>query len=167
MLTEQVAGDEVRVIDEVGGQLGVFSIKDALRLARNQGLDLFLIQPDANPPLACIMDYGRYKFEQAKRAGTMKKRHHAAVVKELRMHYEINDHDYQLKVSRAQKALNGGDKINAQVLLRGREIEHADIAIALMKRFANDLQDLAVIDKGPHVEGEAVTMLLSPDRQDL
>lgn len=162
LMTDQMDGDEVRVIDEAGGQLGVFSAKNAWRLARNQGLDLFLIQPDANPPLACIMDYGRYKFEQAKRTVTEKKRHHVSEVKVLKVPYQMNERDYELKLGTARKLLEGGDKINARILLRGQETEKSDVAVTLLKKLAEDLKDFAVLDREPHLVGKTVTMFLSP-----
>jgi len=153
---------EVLLIDNKGIPLGIFSAKDALRMARDKGLDIFLIQPDANPPVARILDYGRYKFESEKRTQEIKKRYHISEIKELKMRYKIDDQDYQIKLNSAKKILKDGAKINVYIILRGRETEHANMAIALMKRFADDLHDLATIHKAPHLEGKTVIMLLSP-----
>jgi translation initiation factor IF-3 len=136
-----------------------------LQTAREKGLDLFLVQPDASPPVARIMDYGRYKFEQEKRARETKKKHHIVDVKELKMRYKIEDHDYQVKIRSAHKFLNAGDKIKVLIMLRGREVQHAGLALSLMNRFAEDLKDLAMIDREPKLEGKTVIMILSPQPQ--
>ncbi|HEY9870240.1 MAG TPA: translation initiation factor IF-3 [Candidatus Obscuribacterales bacterium] len=165
LLNERIRDREVRLIDEDGTQLGIVPTKEALLAAREKGLDLFLVQPDASPPVARIMDYGRYKFEQEKRAREAKKKHHVVDVKELKMRYKIEDHDYQVKVRSAQKFLNAGDKIKVIIMLRGREVQHADLALNLMNRFADDLKDLAMIDREPKLEGKTVIMILSPHPQ--
>ena len=162
LLNERIRDREVRLIDEDGSQLGIVQTKEALVAAREKGLDLFLVQPDASPPVARILDYGRYKFEQEKRAREAKKKHHVADVKELKMRYKIEEHDYQVKVRSAQKFLHDGDKIKVLIMLRGREAQHADMAFTLMNRFAYALKDLAIIDREPRMEGKTVIMILSP-----
>ena len=162
LLNERIRDREVRLIDEDGSQLGIVPTREALSTAREKGLDLFLVQPDASPPVARIMDYGRYKFEQEKRAREAKKKHHIADVKELKMRYKIEDHDYQVKVRSAMKFLHDGDKIKVLIMLRGREVQHADMAMDLMNRFAGELKDLAMIDREPKLEGKTVIMILSP-----
>lgn len=108
------------------------------------------------------MDYGRYKFDLEKKARETKRKHHVVDVKEIKMRYKIEEHDYQVKLRSAQKFLNDGDKIKVLTILRGREMQHADMAIALMNRFADQLKDLAMIDREPKVEGKSVIMILSP-----
>lgn len=162
LLNERIRDREVRLIDEDGSQLGIVPTREALATAREKGLDLFLVQPDASPPVARIMDYGRFKFEQEKRAREAKKKHHIVDVKELKMRYKIEDHDYQVKLRSAQKFLNEGDKIKVLIMLRGREVQHASLALALMNRFADELKDLAIIDREPKLEGKTVIMILSP-----
>lgn len=153
---------EVRLIDEDGTQLGIMSTKQATEIARDRGLDLFLVHPDANPPVARIMDYGKYKFDLQKRARTTKRRHHQRNLKIVKMRYEIGSRDYQVKLRQCKDFLNAGDKIRVVIALHGREAAHADLAIALMNRFANELMDCAVIDSSPEHEGGTVTMLLGP-----
>jgi translation initiation factor IF-3 len=162
LLNDRIRDREVRLIDEDGGQLGIVPPRDALATAREKGLDLFLVQPDASPPVARIMDYGRFKFEQEKRAREAKKKHHIVDVKELKMRYKIEDHDYQVKVRSAQKFLTEGDKIKVLIMLRGREVQHAGLAMSLMNKFSNELKDLAMIDREPKLEGKTVIMILSP-----
>lgn len=162
LLNERIRDREVRLIDEDGAQLGIVPTRDALLTAKEKGLDLFLVQPDANPPVARIMDYGRFKFEQEKRARETKRKHHVVDVKEIKMRYKIEDHDYNVKLRAAQKFLTDGDKIKVLTILRGREMQHKDMAITLMNRFANELKEVAMIDREPKIEGKSVIMILSP-----
>lgn len=162
LLNERIRDREVRLIDEDGTQLGILPTKEALTTAREKGLDLFLVQPDANPPVARILDYGRHKFEQDKKARETKKKHHIVDVKEIKMRYKIEDHDYQVKLRAAVKFLNDGDKIKVVTILRGREMQHKDMAMSLMQKFAGELKELALMDREPKMEGKSVIMILSP-----
>ncbi len=161
-LNERIRDREVRLIDEDGTQLGIVPTREALATAREKGLDLLVVQPDGNPPVARILDYGRYKFDLEKRARETKKKHHVQDVKEIKMRYKIEDHDFQVKLRSAQKFLTDGDKIKTVILLRGREMQHADMAIDLMNRFADALKDLGMIDREAKLEGKSVIMILSP-----
>ena len=132
------------------------------RLPEEKGLDLFVVQPDANPPVAKIMDYGRYKFEAEKKARETKRKHHIVDIKELKMRYKIEEHDYQVKLRAAQKFLTDGDKIKVLTILRGREMQHKSMAMDLMTKFANELKEIAIMDREPKMEGKSVIMILSP-----
>lgn len=165
LLNERIRDREVRLIDEEGNQMGIVPTREALGIAKERGLDLFLVQPDAAPPVARIMDYGRFKFEQEKRSREAKKKHHIVDVKEIKMRYKIEDHDYQVKIRSAHKFLGEGDKIKVLIALRGREVQHADLALALMDRFLGDLNDLAIVDREAKLEGKSVIMILSPNPQ--
>jgi translation initiation factor IF-3 len=156
LLNERIRDREVRLIDEDGTQLGIVPTREALATAKDKGLDLFLVQPDASPPVARIMDYGRHKFEQEKRNREAKKKQHVVDVKEVKMRYKIEDHDYQVNVKKGHKFLNEGE-------LRGREVQHAKMAIELMNRYFNDMNDLAIFDREPKLEGKSVIMILSPN----
>ncbi len=162
LLNERIRDREVRLIDEDGTQLGIILTREALQTAKEKGLDLFLVQPDANPPVAKILDYGRFKFESDKRERETKKKHHYVDVKEIKMRYKIEDHDYQVKVKSGHKFLNDGDKVKVIILLRGREMQHKGMAIDLMNRFANELKDLGIVDREPRIEGKSVMMIISP-----
>lgn len=164
-LNDRIRVPELRLIDDEGNQVGIVRTKDALAQAKERGLDLFLVQPDAVPPVAKIMDYGRYKFEQDKKAKEAKKRQHQADVKEIKMRYKIEDHDYQVKLRNAKKFLNNGDKIKVVTMLRGREMQHSSMAVELMNRFAEELVDLSIMDRPPKIEGRNVIMILSPGSQ--
>lgn len=162
LLNERIRDRELRLIDEEGNQLGIVPTREALSTARERGLDLYVVQPDANPPVAKIMDYGRFKFEQEKKARETKRKHHVVDVKEIKMRYKIEEHDYQVKLRNAQKFLNDGDKIKVLTILRGREMQHKDMAMKLMQKFADELKDLAMMDREPKMEGKSVLMILSP-----
>jgi translation initiation factor IF-3 len=162
LLNERIRDREVRLIDEEGGQLGILPTREALQTAREKGLDLFVVQPDANPPVAKIMDYGRYKFETEKKARETKRKHHIVDIKELKMRYKIEEHDYQVKLRAAQKFLTDGDKIKVLTILRGREMQHKSMAMDLMTKFANELKEIAIMDREPKMEGKSVIMILSP-----
>lgn len=164
-MNDRIRVPELRLIDDEGNQVGIVRTKDALAQAKERGLDLFLVQPDAVPPVAKIMDYGRYKFEQDKKAKEAKKRQHQADVKEIKMRYKIEDHDYQVKLRNAKKFLNNGDKIKVVTMLRGREMQHSNMAVELMNRFAEELVDLSIVDRPPKIEGRNVIMILSPGSQ--
>jgi translation initiation factor IF-3 len=162
LLNERIRDKEVRLIDEDGSQLGIVATREALQTAKEKGLDLFLVQPDANPPVARIMDYGRYKFDMEKKNRETKKKHHIVDVKEIKMRYKIEEHDYQVKVRSGQKFLNDGDKIKVLIMLRGREMQHKGLALDLMHKFSNELKDLCIVDREPRIEGKSVIMILSP-----
>ncbi len=161
-LNDRIRDREVRLIGEDGSQMGIVPTREALATAKEKGLDLLLVQPDANPPVARILDYGRFKFENEKKARESKKKQHIQDVKEIKMRYKIEDHDFQVKLRAAQKFLTDGDKIKVLTLLRGRELQHADMAISLMSRFADQLKDLGLIDKEAKLEGKSVIMILAP-----
>ncbi|MBP6348982.1 MAG: translation initiation factor IF-3 [Candidatus Obscuribacter sp.] len=161
-LNERIRDREVRLIDEEGNQLGIVLTREALATAKEKGLDLLLVQPDANPPVAKILDFGRHKFELEKKARESKRKQHIQDVKEIKMRYKIEDHDFQVKLRSAQKFLTEGDKIKVLILLRGREMQHANMAIDLMNRFAEELKELGMMDREPKLEGKSVIMILNP-----
>ncbi|MBX9572896.1 MAG: translation initiation factor IF-3 [Candidatus Obscuribacterales bacterium] len=165
LLNERIRDREVRLIDEEGNQLGILNTREALGIARERGYDLFLVQPDASPPVARIMDYGRYKFEQEKRAREAKKKHHIVDVKEIKMRYKIEEHDYQTKLRHAKEFLTDGDKVKVLIMLRGREVQHKDLALSLMAKFWKELEELAIMDREAKLEGKSVIMILAPNPQ--
>lgn len=162
LLNERIRVREVRLIDEEGNQVGIVQTRQALTQAKELGLDLFLVQPDANPPVAKIMDFGRYKFEQDKKARETKKKQHQADVKEIKMRYKIEEHDYQVKLRKATEFLTDGDKVKCVIPLRGREMQHSNMAMDLMNRFSEELKELGAPDKEPKIEGRNIIMILSP-----
>jgi translation initiation factor IF-3 len=138
--------------------------RDALKIAEEKELDLVLVSDKADPPVCRIMDYGKFKFEQEKKAREAKKKQHTSDVKEVKMRYKIEEHDYNVCVNRAERFLKSGDKVKATVMFKGREIQHKDLAEVLLKRLANDLQTHAEVQQEPKQEGRNMTMMLSPKK---
>ncbi|PSB01838.1 translation initiation factor IF-3 [Merismopedia glauca CCAP 1448/3] len=163
-INERIRFPKIRVIDVDGAQVGVVTPQDALRLAEERELDLVLVSDKADPPVCRIMDYGKYKFELEKKAREAKKKQHTADVKEVKMRYKIEEHDYQVRVNQAERFLKSGDKVKATITFRGREIQHSDLAEELLKRMATDLQELAEVQQAPKKEGRNMMMLLSPKK---
>lgn len=163
-INERIRFPKIRVIDTDGEQLGVITPKEALQIAEQKDLDLVLVSDKADPPVCRIMDYGKYKFEQEKKAREAKKKQHTADVKEVKMRYKIEDHDYNVRVNQAQRFLKSGDKVKATITFRGREIQHTDLAEDLLKRMADDLQEIAEVQQAPKKEGRNMMMLLSPKK---
>ncbi len=163
-INDRIRFPKIRVIDADGGQLGIMTPKDATKMAEDKELDLVLVSDKADPPVCRIMDYGKFKFEQEKKAREARKKQHTADVKEVKMRYKIEEHDYQVRISSAQRFLKEGDKVKATVMFRGREIQHADLAEDLLKRMAVDLEPVAEIQQAPKREGRNITMLMAPKK---
>ena len=163
-INERIRFPKIRVIDTDRSQLGILTPEEALRLAEEKGLDLVLVSDSADPPVCRIMDYGKYKFEQEKKAREAKKKQHTADVKEVKMRYKIEKHDYEVRVNNAERFLKSGDKVKATITFRGREIQHANLAEALLKRMAADLEEVAEVQQMPKREGRNMMMLLSPKK---
>ncbi|MBW4647376.1 MAG: translation initiation factor IF-3 [Kastovskya adunca ATA6-11-RM4] len=163
-INERIRYPKIRAIDTDGSQLGIMSPEDALRIAETKELDLVLVSDKADPPVCRIMNYGKYKFEQEKKAREDRKKQHTADVKEVKMRYKIEEHDYQVRVSQAERFIKSGDKVKATVTFRGREIQHSDLAEDLLKRMATDLEGIAEVQQYPKREGRNMMMLLSPKK---
>jgi len=163
-INDKIRFPKIRAIGNDGEQLGIISPQEALRMAEEKGLDLVLVSDKADPPVCRIMDYGKYKFEQEKKAREARKKQHTADVKEVKMRYKIEDHDYQVRINNAQRFLKSGDKVKATITFRGREIQHSNLALELLKRMADDLQEVAEVQQAPKREGRNMMMLLSPKK---
>jgi translation initiation factor IF-3 len=163
-INERIRFPKIRVIDTDGGQLGIMVPRDALRMAEEKELDLVLVSDKADPPVCRIMDYGKFKFEQEKKAREARKKQHTSDVKEVKMRYKIEDHDYHVRVNQAEKFLKSGDKVKATIMFRGREIQHSDLAETLLMRMATDLQEVAEVQQAPKREGRNMMMMLSPKK---
>jgi translation initiation factor IF-3 len=161
---ERIRFPEIRVIDFGGEQLGILTPKEALAIAQEKDLDLVLVSETADPPVCKIMDYGKYKYEQDKKIKEAKKKQHNADVKEVKMRYKIEEHDYNVRVKNAERFLKSGDKVKATVSFRGREIQHANLAEKLLQRMASDLEAVAEVQQYPKREGRNMMMLLSPKK---
>lgn len=164
-INERIKYPKVRVIDGDGTQLGIMSPGEALQLAQEKEQDLVLVSDKADPPVCRIQDYGKYKFEQEKKAREAKKKQHTADVKEVKMRYKIEEHDYNVRLNHAKKFLKKGDKVKATISFRGREIQHSNLAEDLLKRLAKDLEEEAEVQQEPKREGRNMMMLLSPKKE--
>lgn len=133
----------------------------ALDMARSKNLDLVAISPNAEPPVAKILDYGKYKFQAEKKAKEAKKKQHTVALKEIKMRYKIDVHDYNVRIKRIKKFIEAGNKVKVVIMLRGREIQHSDLAMELMERIKGDLEDTQyTMEKKPSREGPNVVMIL-------
>ncbi|MFN5854777.1 MAG: translation initiation factor IF-3 [Pseudanabaenaceae cyanobacterium] len=164
MINERIRFPKIRVIDTEGGQLGILTPREALQMAELKELDLVLVSDKADPPVCRIMDYGKFKFEQEKKAREARKKQHTSDVKEVKMRYKIEEHDYRVRINHAERFLKEGDKVKATVMFRGREIQHADLAEHLLNRMAQDLEAVAEIQQAPKREGRNITMLMAPKK---
>jgi translation initiation factor IF-3 len=135
-----------------------------MAIANEKELDLVLVSDKADPPVCRIMDYGKFKFEQEKKAREARKKQHTAEVKEVKMHYNIDDHDYNVRIAHAKRFLNEGNKVKATVMFRGREIQHSNLAENLLNRMASDLQELGEVQQAPKKEGRNMMLLLAPKK---
>ncbi|MDR0905649.1 MAG: translation initiation factor IF-3 [Oscillospiraceae bacterium] len=161
-INEEIRDKEVRLIGDDGEQLGIMSSEAALNIAIEKELDLVKIAPGGNPPVCKIMDYGKYKFEQAKRDKEAKRNQHIVEVKEIRMSPGIGINDFNVKLKNGQKFLADGDRLKVTVRFRGREMAHTNIGEDLLKKFAELCEELAAMDKNPKLEGRHMSMFLSP-----
>jgi len=166
-INERINYPELRVVDSDGQQLGVIDRLKALEIASQRELDLVLVSEKAKPPVCRIMDYGKYKFEQEKKAKEARKKSHQTEVKEVKMRYKIDKHDYDVRIGQALRFLKSGDKVKCTVIFRGREIQHSNLAETLLLRMANDLEEQSEVQQSPKREGRNMIMFLSPRKTPL
>ena len=162
-MNERIRAKEVRLIDQNGENLGVVETVKALKMAYDADLDLVLISPNQVPPVAKILNYGKYKYELDKKAKEAKKKQHTVEVKEVKIRYKIDTHDYQVRIKSIQKFISQGNKVKVVIMMRGREMQHSNLAFDLANRFIEDLKnDPLVVEKKPMLEGRNVTLYLAP-----
>jgi translation initiation factor IF-3 len=152
----------VRVIGEDGSQLGVLPVEEALALAQERGLDLVEVAATARPPVVKIMDYGKYKFEEAKAARAAKKKQHVIQLKEVKFRPGIDDHDFEFKTRHAREFLKDGNKVKVTMMYRGRQIAHLEFGKAVLDRVAQAVADIGKIEMEPKLEGRNMTMVIAP-----
>ena len=162
MINERIRDKEVRLIGQDGEQLGIMSAKEALDLAEQKNLDLVKIAPQSNPPVCKIMDYSKFRYEQAKREKENRKNQKQVETKEIRLSVTIDVGDFNTKVNQAKKFLASGHKVKVSIRLKGRMMTHSDLGIENMKRFAASLEEEANVDKAPKLDGRQILMFLSP-----
>lgn len=163
IMNEKIRSKEVRLIDENGNNHGVVPTAKALEMADEAGLDLVVISPNQAPPVAKILDYGKYKYDMAKKAKEAKKKQHVVEVKEVKVRYKIDVHDYEVRLKNVRKFISQGNKVKIVVMLRGREMQHSNLAFELAERFLADFaNDPIQVEKKPQLEGRNVTLYLAP-----
>ena len=160
-INRQIKAREVQLIGENGEKLGVISFNEALEKAEEKNLDLVLVAPNANPVVCKIMNYGKYKFEQAKKEKEAKKKQKTLEVKELRVTPNIEEHDFEFKSKNARKFLIAGNKVKITVRFRGRELNNVKMGENVLNDFAKELEDVAVVEKAPKLEGKNMFIILA------
>ena len=161
-INEEIKDKDVRLIDEDGTQLGIMPTSEAFQIAIDKELDLVKIAAASSPPVCKIMDYGKYRFEQAKRDKEARRHQHIVEVKEIRMSPSIGLNDFNVKLNHGQKFLKEGDRLKVTVRFRGREMAHTNIGEDLLKKFAAECAEFGSVDKNPKLEGRHMTMFLTP-----
>jgi translation initiation factor IF-3 len=159
----EIRGAEVRVIDEDGTMLGVFSPQEALRMAEGKGLDLIEIAPTAKPPTCKIMDYGKFKYENKKKEHQARKNQTVIVIKEIQLRPRTDQHDLEVKLRHARRFLLEGDKVKVNLRFYGREMAHQELGMNLLKKVANMINDIAMVEVPPKMEGRQLFVLFAPD----
>ena len=164
MINEKIRDKEIRLIGQEGEQLGIMSARDAMKMAREADLDLVKIAPQAKPPVCKIIDYGKYRYELARKEKEAKKKQRTMEVKEVRLSPNIDTNDLNTKANHARKFLTKGDKVKVTLRFRGREMAHVNYSKQILDSFCEMLADVAVIDKPPKMEGRSMVMFLSEKR---
>ena len=164
MINEQIRDKEVRLIGENGDQLGIMSAREAMKLAQEAELDLVKIAPTAKPPVCKIIDYGKYKYEQARKEKEAKKKQKTVEVKEVRLSPNIDTNDLNTKINNAKKFISKGNKVKVTLRFRGREMAHVQQSKHILDDFAETLADVAVVEKPAKMEGRAMSMVLAEKR---
>jgi translation initiation factor IF-3 len=164
-INERIRVKEVRLIDEKGEQVGVVDTKDAMERARATDLDLVEVAPDARPPVARLLDYSKYKYEQEQKAKQARKHQTQVNVREIKLRPKIADHDYETKKGHVVRFLKGLDKVKVTIMFRGREQAHPERGRALLQRLYDDISELATIEQDPQQEGRNMHMLVAPSKE--
>ncbi len=161
-VNQMIRAQEVRLVGEKGEQLGIMPLSQAQDTARKHDLDLVEVAPTAVPPVCRLLDYGKYKYQQAKKEQEMRKGQKVSLLREIRLRPKIGDHDFEAKARKARKLLAEGDKVKVTVLFRGREITHPELGWKLLQRMTETLNENASIDKQPAMEGKRMNIILTP-----
>lgn len=162
---ERIRIPQVRVVDEDGTQLGIMDTREALRVAKDKGMDLVEVAPNADPPVCRIMDYGKFKYQEQKRKQEAKKKQTVIQIKEVKFRPKTDEHDYQTKLRHIIKFLDKGDRCKVTIFFRGREIVHKDRGLMMLERVMEDTKDIAKVESQPMHEGRTMSMMLSPTQK--
>ncbi len=162
LINERIRSQEVRVINQEGEQLGILPLKEALRIAAEEDLDLVEVAPQSRPPVCKIMDYGKFKYEQSKKTHEAKKSQTIIQVKEVKMRPKTEEHDFQYKLRHIKRFLDKGNKAKVCVIFRGREFNHKEMGRSILDRVAEEVKDIAIIEQAPKLEGRNMAMIIAP-----
>ncbi|HKJ80746.1 MAG TPA: translation initiation factor IF-3 [Ignavibacteriaceae bacterium] len=163
-VNEEIRASQVRVIDVDGSQLGVFTVKDALKVAAERGQDLIEIAPQAKPPVCKIIDYGKFRYEQQKREKLQRKNQTVSVLKEIRLHPNTDVHDFEFKAKHAINFLEEGNKVKVSVMFKGREMAYTEQGEELLNKFIEKVEDIAKIESPIKMEGRNMNVILVPSK---
>jgi translation initiation factor IF-3 len=163
-INERIRVPEVRVIDEDGNQVGVMKTPDALRVAQQRELDLVEVAPEARPPVCRVLDYSKYKYEQAQKLKQARKHQQQITVREIKFRPKIAQHDYDTKKGHVERFLLHKDKVKVTIMFRGREVTHPERGVAILDRLAEELSELSVVEQRPMQDGRNMTMMLAPSK---
>jgi len=163
-VNDRIRVPQVRLIDETGAQLGVMDTNEALRVAQSKELDLVEVAPEAKPPVCRILDYSKYKYEQAQKVKQAKKHQTQINVREIKFRPKIAAHDYATKKGHVERFLKAKDKVKVTIMFRGREVTHPERGVALLDRLAEELTELAIVEQRPNLDGRNMTMVLGPSK---
>lgn len=161
-VNEQIRSRQVRLIGSDGAQVGIIETRDAIRMAREEDLDLVLVGEQAQPPVARLMDYGKYRFELQQQTKEARKRSRQQEMKSIKFRVKIDEHDYVTKVNHIRRFLKGGHKVKVTIMFRGRERTHPELGQGILNRVAADVNELAVVDAAPSIAGMDMNMILRP-----
>lgn len=162
-MNREIRAQQIRVIDDEGAMLGVMTVPEALRLAEEKGLDLLEIAPTATPPTCKIMDYGKWKYENKKKATAARKKQQIVTIKEIQMRPRTDQHDFETKMNHARRFLLDGDKVKISLRFMGREMAHQELGYEVMQKAIAFVNDLALIESNPKMEGKNMFLMLGPD----
>ncbi len=161
-MNDEIDVPKVRVIDAEGENHGVISLEDALEIAEEAGLDLVEVSPQVDPPVCKVLDYGKYKYEQQKKANEARKKQKTIEVKEIKMRPGIDEHDYQVKMKAVRKFIENGDKVKMTIRFRGREMAHQELGLKVLTRVREEMEEVIKIEQTPKTEGRLMVMVIAP-----
>ena len=161
-MNNEIDAPQVRVVNADGDMVGVISVEEGVELADDVGLDLVEVSPNADPPVCKILDYGKYKYAEQKKANEARKKQKTIDIKEIKMRPGIDEHDYQVKMRSVRRFLDGGDKVKMTIRFRGREMAHLDLGMKILDRVREEIDALAKVEQFPKTEGRLMTMVIAP-----
>jgi translation initiation factor IF-3 len=163
-VNEQIRISPIRLIDDEGNQVGIVSLEDARERAAAKGLDMVEVAPEARPPVVKLMDFGKFKYEEARAARAARRKQHTIQVKEVKFRPGIEDHDYDFKLRHARRFLEEGNKVKLTMMFRGRQVTHPELGLEVLQRVTADLQDVAKVEQNPSFEGRQMSMIVAPHK---